>query len=169
MAQVHIFRGSLPMLGLLAELDRTCFAEPWPDLARFLRLPAAGLDAGLFSLADAGPLEVPLALGLGLQEEDGGVRLVASLLLVTREHLGLIERVAVHPDHRRKGYATGLLAAAALEGRKIGLRVWGAELREDDLASQQFFRALGFAALPPTDASRGWFGDRDAVVMTRTV
>lgn len=169
MAKVQIFRGSLPMLGLFAQLDRVCFAEPWPDLASFLQLPKAGLDTGLFSLADAGPLEVRLSLGLGLQEADGGVRPVGYLLLVTREDHCLIERIGVHPDQRRQGYAAGLLAAAALEGRKIGLRTWGVELRETDLASQTFFRHLEFAALPASDSSRGWFGDQDAVVMTRTV
>lgn len=158
------------MVPIIRGIDQACFRERLPDLAEFCRLPAAGLDAGLFSLVDCGPQETKLALGLGVAEEEVlGVLPVASLLVTAREDHALIERVGVLPEHRRQGYAAGLLAAAVLEGRKVGLRVWGVELREEDLASQTFFRHLGFAALPASDSSRGYFGDQDAIVMTREV
>jgi len=58
---------------------------------------------------------------------------------------------------------------ASISGQSIGIHIWGVELNEHDLASQQFIRHMGFKALPATDESRGWFGKEDAVVMTRSL
>lgn len=172
MARPIILRCSSPMLPLVAALDRACFPEPIPgdDLIAYLKLPAAGLEDGLFSLVDSGPIEVPLSVMLVLPAgDDGGHLPAAYMLLVARESYCLIDRIGVHPDHRGKHYAAALLAAAALSGGPIGIRTWGVELRESDLASQQFFQHMGFLALPASERSRGWFGQDDAVVMTRTI
>ena len=155
----------------MAGLDRACFPEPIPgdELLAYLKLPAAGLEEGMLSLANVGPMEVPLALMFLLPEDDGGFRPTSYMLMVVRESYCLIERIGVHPNQRGKGYAAGLLAAAALSGKDVGIRHWGVELPEQDLPSQQFFRHMGFKAMPATDESRGWFGNEDAVVMTRTI
>jgi hypothetical protein len=59
-----IIRCMAKMLPLVAGLDRECFPEPIPgdELLAYLKLPAAGLEEGLFLLVDVGPMEVPLAL-----------------------------------------------------------------------------------------------------------
>ena len=101
---------------------------------------------------------------------DGGHRPAAYALLVARESYCLIDRLGVQPEQRGNGYAVALLAAAALCARRVGIRMWGVELREQDLArSQRFFAHMGFRALPASDTTRGWFGGEDAIVITRTM
>lgn len=152
MARPLILRGTSQMLGLLRELDAACFREPLSrvHLAGFLQQPAG---------------EVPGCWFLGVPEEDGGYRPVAFLLIRLVEELWLIERIGVHPDQRRRHFAAALLAAAATAGQRK--RTWLVQLPEQDLASQTFFRHMGFRAHPASDRSRRFFGEQDAVVMTR--
>jgi ribosomal-protein-alanine N-acetyltransferase len=71
-------------------------------------------------------------------------------------------RIAVRPDHRRRGMARELLAAA-LE-RAPGTRVL-LEVAADNAAASAFYAAEGFA---PIDRRRRYYRDgSDAVVMER--
>jgi ribosomal protein S18 acetylase RimI-like enzyme len=53
--------------------------------------------------------------------EDAG-QLIGAVLVTHDTRKGWINRLAIHPDHRRKGYATELIAAAERELRGMGFR-----------------------------------------------
>jgi ribosomal protein S18 acetylase RimI-like enzyme len=81
------------------------------------------------------------AIGL----EDKG-QLVGAVLVTHDTRKGWINRLAVHPDHRRKGYATELIAAAEQELRAMGLRVFAVLIEADNDVSQQLFAREGYKA-----------------------
>ena len=58
-------------------------------------------------------------------------------LLMT--HKGWINRPAIYPDHRRKGYAAQLIAAAEQELRKVGVQISAVLVEADNNTSQELF------------------------------
>jgi GNAT superfamily N-acetyltransferase len=78
---------------------------------------------------------------LGL-EEAGQLIGVAVVTHDTRK--GWINRLAVHPDHRRQGYGARLLAAAEDELRALGYGLFAALIEDDNTASKALFAHEGY-------------------------
>jgi predicted GNAT family acetyltransferase len=81
------------------------------------------------------------AIGL----EDEGL-LVGAVLVAHDTRKGWINRLAVHPEHRRKGYATELIAAAEQELRAMGLQIFAVLIEADNSVSQELFAREGYKA-----------------------
>jgi ribosomal protein S18 acetylase RimI-like enzyme len=77
--------------------------------------------------------------------EDAG-QLIGAVLVTHDTRKGWINRLAIHPDHRRKGYATELIAAAEQELRAIGFQIFAVLIEADNNASQELFAREGYKA-----------------------
>lgn len=78
-----------------------------------------------------------------------------------------LQRIAVHPDHRRRGLARALLAAALADAADRGADRMLLEVSADNPGALAFYAAEGFAEI---DRRRGYYRDgADAVVMQRTL
>lgn len=60
---------------------------------------------------------------------------------------GWINRLAVHPDHRRRGYGARLMAAAEKALRDQGMRVIAALVESINPASLALFREVGYVEI----------------------
>jgi GNAT superfamily N-acetyltransferase len=108
-------------------------------------------DAGLQSVRLQGRdshdvFEAQLAAGqmvIGL-EDDG--QLIGAVLVTHDTRKGWINRLAVHPDHRRKGHATELIAAAEQELRARGFQIFAVLIEADNNASRELFAQEGYKA-----------------------
>jgi predicted GNAT family acetyltransferase len=81
------------------------------------------------------------AIGL---EDDG--QLVSAVLVTHDKSKGWINRLTVRPEHRRKGYATELIAAAEYELRAMGLQIFAVLIEADNDVSQELFAREGYKA-----------------------
>lgn len=112
--------------------------------------------AGLHSLKPQGRDSreaVARQLGTGVQtilglEMDGD--LVGAVIVSHDSRKGWINRLAVEPAHRRRGYGARLIAAAEEMLRDQGLCVIAALVESDNLGSLALFREVGYV-----DAGRG--------------
>lgn len=77
--------------------------------------------------------------------EDAG-QLIGAVLVTHDTRKGWINRLAVHPDHRRKGYATELIAAAERELHELGFRMFAVLIEADNNASRELFAREGYKA-----------------------
>jgi len=77
--------------------------------------------------------------------EDAG-QLIGAVLVTHDTRKGWINRLAIRPDHRRKGYATELIAAAERELREMGLQIFAVLIEADNNASQELFAREGYKA-----------------------
>ncbi len=77
--------------------------------------------------------------------EDAG-QLIGAVLVTHDTRKGWINRLAIHPDHRRKGYATELIAAAEQELRAMGFQIFAVLIEADNNASQELFAREGYKA-----------------------
>ena len=77
--------------------------------------------------------------------EDAG-QLIGAVLVRHDTRKGWINRLAIHPDHRRKGYGTELTAAAEQELRAIGFQIFAVLIEADNNASQELFAREGYKA-----------------------
>ena len=129
-----------------------------------LRIRRLGLDdyeellalwrrAGLHSLRPQGrdsrvSLARQLASGvqtiLGL-EVDG--QLVGAVVATHDSRKGWINRLAVDHDHRRRGYAARLIAAAEETLREQGIHVIAALVESDNPTSLALFRKVGYVEI----------------------
>jgi ribosomal protein S18 acetylase RimI-like enzyme len=75
--------------------------------------------------------------------EDAG-QLVGAILVTHDTRKGWINRLAIHPDYRRKGYAVQLIAAAEQELRAMGLQIFAVLVEADNNASQELFAREGY-------------------------
>ncbi len=83
---------------------------------------------------------------LGL-EVDG--QLVGAVVATHDSRKGWINRLAVDPDHRRRGYGTRLIAAAEEVLRQQGMHVIAALVESDNPASLALFRKAGYLEIDP--------------------
>ena len=81
-----------------------------------------------------------IAIGL---EEDG--RLIGVVLATNDTRKGWINRLAIDPDYRRKGYGEQLACAAEEALRAAGLKLIAAFIEEGNTASLTLFEKLGYA------------------------
>jgi len=117
------------------------------------RLLALWQQAGLHSLKPQGrdsrdSLDQQLASGVqtiqGL-EVDG--QLVGAVVATHDSRKGWINRLAIHPDHRRRGYGARLIAAAEGALRDQGMHVIAALVESDNPASLALFRKVGYVEI----------------------
>ncbi len=76
-------------------------------------------------------------------EEDG--KLVGIVVATNDTRKGWINRLAIDPDYRRKGYGTQLLHAAENALRAIGIKVIAALIEDWNDASLALFKREGYA------------------------
>ena len=82
-----------------------------------------------------------IAIGL---EEDG--RLVGVVIVTNDTRKGWINRLAIDPDYRRKGYGEHLVRAAEDALHEAALHLIAAFIEEGNSASLTLFEKLGYAA-----------------------
>jgi ribosomal protein S18 acetylase RimI-like enzyme len=108
-------------------------------------------QAGLHSMRPLGrdsrdAFAAQLAAGqkvMGLEERG---RLIGSVVITHDTRKGWINRLAVHTEHRRRGYGAKLLAAAEKELRAMGIHVFAVLIEADNMTSQDFFSRQGYKA-----------------------
>ena len=81
-----------------------------------------------------------IAIGL---EENG--RLIGVVLATNDTRKGWINRLAIDPDYRRKGYAEQLVCAAEEALRAAGMKLIAALIEDGNTASLTLFEKLGYA------------------------
>ena len=84
-----------------------------------------------------------IAIGL----EEGG-RLIGVVLATHDTRKGWINRLAIDPQYRRRGYGEQLVRAAEDALREAGMRLIAALIEEGNTASLTLFEKMGYAAHP---------------------
>ena len=75
-------------------------------------------------------------------------RLVGVVLGTHDTRKAWINRLAVHPDYRRRSIAARLVRACERVLRERGLKMFAALIEPENRASAAFFRSLGYEILP---------------------
>jgi ribosomal protein S18 acetylase RimI-like enzyme len=86
-------------------------------------------------------------------------RLVGVVLGTHDTRKGWINRLAVHPDYRRRGVASRLVRACERRLRALGLEMFAALIDTDNPASERLFRSLGYETMSMTYVRRKIRGD----------
>jgi ribosomal protein S18 acetylase RimI-like enzyme len=81
-------------------------------------------------------------IAIGLEEAD---RLIGVVVATHDTRKGWINRLAIDPDFRRRGYARQLVQAAEAALREAGLMLIAALIEDDNDASLALFKRLGYA------------------------
>ena len=106
-----------------AELELTCFSEPWSRHALELLLT----DEAIGSVC----------------VENGSVIAYGGMLIGPFE--GQITNVAVHPNHRRRGLGLAVVEALVREARERGLEQISLEVRRSNEAAIRLYERIGFS------------------------
>ena len=77
-----------------------------------------------------------------------GDRLAGVVLGTSDTRKAWINRLAVHPDYRRRSIARRLVRACERVLRQQGLKMFAALIEPENRASEAFFRSLGYEILP---------------------
>jgi ribosomal protein S18 acetylase RimI-like enzyme len=88
---------------------------------------------------------------LGLEEAG---QLIGVVVITHDTRKGWINRLAIHPDHRRRGYGARLIAAAEDELRALGYGIFTALIEDDNTASKALFAREGYRAHAITYVSK---------------
>ena len=80
---------------------------------------------------------------IGLEKGD---RLIGTVVVTHDTRKGWINRLAIHPDYRRRGYAAKLIAAAEQELRAASLQIFAVLIEADNNASRELFAREGYKA-----------------------
>jgi ribosomal protein S18 acetylase RimI-like enzyme len=111
-------------ISLISHLDTQCFSAPWQLSRLSLRYCIGGAD-----------------LATCIKLDGQAVAYQVSHVLFDHVH---IARLAVHPDHRGKGYATTLLTHLVESFDTLGNYIFSVNTQEDNLASIGLYEKLGF-------------------------
>jgi [ribosomal protein S18]-alanine N-acetyltransferase len=130
------------------DIERLAFTQPW-SLASFRRELSLSFSR--------------LMLAVTEEEGEGGSRIAGYLcrwLVAGESH---ILNVAAHPDFRRRGVGTALLAAAIDEARARNVSLMILEVRRSNLEARRLYRKFGFEE---RRLRRNYYGPgEDALVM----
>lgn len=74
-----------------------------------------------------------------------GRRLIAAVIADSNGRKGWINRLAVHPDYRGKGLAQKLIDECERFFEGLGLKVFGALIKDDNVSSFSAFGKAGFS------------------------
>ena len=122
----HLRKMTVEDIPVVVQLDQISFSLPWPE--RSFRFELTDNPASRCWVAEA----------------DGHVvGMVVAWLLVDEVHIATI---ATHPDYRRHGIASRLLANILLRGLDEGAKSSFLEVRESNLAAQEMYRKFGYEA-----------------------
>ena len=99
----------------------------------------------------AAQLRTPRNRYLGAFE---GARLVGTVFGTHDGRKGWINRLAVHPDYRRRHLARRLVRICERGLREQGIQVFAALIEPDNVASEAVFRGLGYEIDPMLYARR---------------
>ena len=113
-----------------AELEKLCFSSPWSASSLEL-LTNDGIGVGYILTAPAAPESQPAVAAYG------------GMLITVDE--GQITNVAVHPDHRRKGYGAAIVRALLRHAKDARLDSVSLEVRASNSAAIELYKKAGFA------------------------
>ena len=111
------------------------------DASSVLAIEEAGMIAAWNAAQIESELHYPASLGFAAEIKD---KLVAFALFRTCPPECELLRVAVHPQERRKGLASSLLAFAFNQCAQFCCQVCFLEVRASNLAALRLYNALGF-------------------------
>ena len=112
-----------------AELERLCFSAPWSTQSLKL-LTNDGIGVGYV-------LEVPAAEGT-----EGQIAAYGGMLITVDE--GQITNIAVHPDHRRRGYGAAIVRSLLRHAKDAKLDSVSLEVRASNTAAIELYKRAGF-------------------------
>ncbi len=107
-----------------ASLEKLCFASPWSAQSLEL-LTNDGIGVGYLLI------------------EEGEVVAYGGMLITVDE--GQVTNIAVHPDHRRKGYGAAITRALLRHAKDAKLDSVSLEVRASNEAAIALYRVAGFA------------------------
>lgn len=107
------------------EIEKLCFAMPWSE------------ESILHDVR-----ENVVARWLVLDDGAGGVLAYAGMWFVLDE--AHVCNVAVHPDHRRKGYGRRIFTALCDMAKANSMAMMTLEVRRSNLPAQALYHACGF-------------------------
>lgn len=110
-------------LTYIAEMEKLCFATPWP------------LSAFVYELANESARYTVI-------RENGRTVGYAGYRFCLDE--AEITNVAVHPDYRRRGYGRRIMQALIADAVRHGIVSLTLEVRAGNLPAQQLYSSLGF-------------------------
>jgi len=108
----------------ISKLDAQCFSDPWQLNEASLRHCIAGANSATCIKLD-------------------GQAVAYQVSHVVFDHIH-IARLAVHPDHRGKGYALSLLSDLIAESKNSGDYVFSVNTQQDNHSSLALYQSLGF-------------------------
>jgi ribosomal-protein-alanine N-acetyltransferase len=112
-----------------AELEKLCFSSPW-SAASLELLTNEGIGVGYLLTVPAAPGSEPAVAAYG------------GMLITVDE--GQITNIAVHPDHRRKGYGAAITRALLRHAKDAKLESVSLEVRVSNTAAIELYRKTGF-------------------------
>ena len=113
-----------------AELEKLCFSSPWGASSLEL-LTNDGIGVGYVLTVPAAPGAEPTVAAYG------------GMLITVDE--GQITNVAVHPDHRRKGFGAAIVRALLRHAKDARLESVSLEVRASNTAAIELYKRAGFA------------------------
>lgn len=137
--EIKVLRLSEDMLPDVAEIERTCFNEPWSESSLRLLLGESGVGFAVM--------------------HNGAAVAYGGMLTVLDE--GQITNVAVLPEYRRRGYGRAVMNALEKYARENGLSLLSLEVRASNAGAIALYTSLlwreagrrkNFYRLPTEDA-----------------
>lgn len=137
-APFQIIPATLAHTAEILSLEQACYPDPWGE--RIIRpfIVAAGLPHKGY-------------LARILKEGD---TVIAYAFASRQEGQLLIERLGVHPEHRRKEIGSGLMVSLIFAAQEWKIPVITCSLDEENLTGQLFLKYGGFKAVPTSEEAR---------------